>query len=118
MNNIEKFEHRSILKSSAQAGRLQASVLSELIKCNYYLRVSVEYSGVCITNKPVVEIPVIIYIPHVKLNVETYKPEFWDPVVMPVVGLDLPTAKQLGLYKGFSNQSLGNFHNKTLLNDL
>lgn len=112
MNNIDKFEHKGILKSSNQAGRLQASLSSELIQCKYVLKVSTKYSGLLLSNTPVVEIPIIIYIPHVKLDVKTHKPEEWDPVLMPVAGLDLPTAKQLGLFKGFSNQSLGNFHNK------
>lgn len=109
LNNVKKCEHKNTFIDSNKVTKLQATVKSELIQCEYFLKVSVDYDGTLISNKPVVEIPAVIYIPHVKQSIENYKPENWDPAEMPNMALDIPNAKQLGLYKGISTQSLDNF---------
>jgi hypothetical protein len=80
-----------------QVSKLQATVMSKLITCKYYIRVNVGYSSICVSETPNIEIPIIIYIPDVRINLEHLKPNMWDPIFMPQCSLDLPSAEQIGI---------------------
>jgi hypothetical protein len=97
--NLDRCDHKYMFKDTNMISKLQATTISQLINCKYYLKVSVGYAGVYCSETPQIQIPIIIYIPDVRYDIGILKPNHWDPITLPVTNLDLPTAEQLGLDK-------------------
>jgi hypothetical protein len=97
IRNIERCPHRNLYQDQTQIPKLQASVISNLIDCCYYLKVSVKYNSFILSKVPTIFIPIIIYIPELKNDYEQYRPQQWQPTEMPRTEIDLPTAQELGL---------------------
>ena len=75
---------------------LQASVKSSLIECKYHFRVSTEFDSIlCCSGKPNIEIPIIMYIPDIRPNVQIYQPNNWNPTTMPLCEINLPTYNEV-----------------------
>lgn len=71
---------------------LQASVQSQLIECKYHFQVSTEYNSVlCCSGRPFIEIPIIMYIPDIRPNIQLYQPNNWNPTTMPLLEINLPS---------------------------
>jgi len=65
-------------------GRLQATCKSKLIECEYFIRITCDYeSCLCCSSPPTIDIPVVIYIPNIDFNYERYRPDNWNPEMMP-----------------------------------
>ena len=97
---IEKCHHRHLLKNPELVSNLQASVKSDLIICSYLLKIKIKYQGCLLgSDSPYVEIPLLINIPDVRLNIEAYKPTDWNPNVMAEhqFNFPLPTAEDIGI---------------------
>jgi hypothetical protein len=107
LRNIDKCDHKYLFKDTNMISKLQATTYSQLINCKYYLKVSVGFDGVYCSETPQIQIPIIIYIPDVRYDVLSLKPNNWDPITLPGKTLDLPTAEQLGL-NNFENIRLRN----------
>jgi hypothetical protein len=95
--NVARCDHKHLFKDIKQIAKLQATVMSQLVNCKYYLKVKTEYYGFCVTETPGIDIPIMIYIPDVRVDLELLKPNEWDPTFMPHCSLDLPSAEQLGI---------------------
>ncbi len=62
---------------------LQATVTSSLITCHYYFKVKTEFrSFFSISETPTFDIPIIIYIPDIRSNIQIYQPHNWNPQIM------------------------------------
>jgi hypothetical protein len=109
LKNAKMCEHLNLFKNKEILGKLQATVTSELIQCKYYLKVKTEYKGgffSFVSNTPFIELPIILYSPEdYKAEIKS-KPLDWDPVIMPLSILDIPTAEQLGIECGKKSSSL------------
>jgi hypothetical protein len=101
LRNIDRCDHKYMFKDTNVISKLQATTISQLINCKYYLKVTVGYSGVYCSETPQIQIPIIIYIPDVRYDVFNLKPNNWDPIILPSCTLDIPTAEQLGLNDNF-----------------
>lgn len=64
--------------------RLQATCMSKLIECEYFVRITCDYeSCLCCSDPPTIDIPIVIYIPNIDFNYERYRPDNWNPEMMP-----------------------------------
>lgn len=90
---IDKCDHRYLFKDSSQVTQLQASTTSNNIECKYYLVASVDFNGVlCCSQAPTVKIPIIIYIPDIRYNDDTFRPNNWNPQVMPTFDFNISSS--------------------------
>lgn len=101
-NHFNKCGHIEMFEDSLSVAKLQSSVKSQLIECKYFIRAHVSYDACVCCFRPVIEFPVMIYIPDVVKNISIYKPALWQPQVMPIYSFVLPTSIELGLNGGIS----------------
>ena len=81
---------------------LQATVKSSLVECKYHFLVGTEFdSMLCCSGKPTIDIPIIMYIPDIRPNVQLYQPNNWNPQTMPICEISLPTYNDI-----MSNQNI------------
>lgn len=75
---------------------LQATVKSQKIECKFHFLVSTEFdSTLCCSSKPNIEIPIIMYIPDIRPNVQLYQPTNWNPTTMPLYEIKLPSQEEI-----------------------
>lgn len=75
---------------------LQATVKSSLIECKYHFSVSCDYDSVlCCSQRPFIDIPIIMYIPDIRPNVQLYQPNNWNPTTMPMLEINLPSYSEV-----------------------
>jgi hypothetical protein len=91
-----------LFQDTSSVGRLQSSVKSQLVECKYYIKVYASYDACVCCFRPSIEFPVMIYIPDVIKNIQIYRPQVWEPKVMPAYKIVLPTSTELGLNNGVS----------------
>lgn len=78
-----KCEHPYLFKDINLIPLLQASVNSSLISCHYYFKAKSKFcSFFSITHTPVLDIPIIIYIPDIRSNIQIFQPHNWNPQIM------------------------------------
>ena len=84
LNNLQKCKHIHMFYDQNIIGRLQATCKSKLIECEYFIRITCDYeSCLCCSSPPTIDIPIVIYIPNIDFNYERYKPDNWNPQMMP-----------------------------------
>jgi hypothetical protein len=100
---MDKCKHRKYFRDPNQAAKLQATTKSSLIECSYFLRATTEFNNcLCCSGLPTIDIPVIIYIPEIYGDINSIRPQNWNPQVMPTYQINVPNAEQLGINNGFS----------------
>lgn len=84
MNYSEKCPHRLFFSDLGQLNKLQSSCKSNSIECRYYFVVSTSFDGVlCCSGFPCLNIPIIKYNQEFNMNLEQYRPDNWNPQIMP-----------------------------------
>jgi hypothetical protein len=99
---LDKCDHINLLKNSDLVSHLQASIYSDFINCTYTLKMITAYDTHFMTSRtPEVLIPLAIYIPDVRVDIEQYIPRDWNPNVFASTNVDfpLPTAEELGIQR-------------------
>lgn len=87
---VDMCDHLHLLKYKQILSSMQASVKSDNIQCYYTLKFAVDYNSYFITSKsPTIEIPLTVYIPDIRINVEQFMPNKWHPMVYPIFPLRL-----------------------------
>ena len=117
LRHLDKCNHRHLFRDASQVAKLQATVKSRMIECGYFLRATTEFDGImCCSGIPTIDIPVLIYIPEVFYDVNQFRPNNWNPQVMPMYQVNIPTAEHLGISDGIANVNV-NFNGNTQTNN-
>ena len=100
---------------------LQATVKSSLVECKYHFLVGTEFDSIlCCSGKPTIDIPIIMYIPDIRPNVQLYQPNNWNPKAMPFCEIRLPTFDEIIINNnnvGFNSAGNNNFNNQNDMNN-
>ena len=92
IKNTDKCKHLGLFKDQNVIPLLQATVKSNLISCNYFFQIKTEYNSFLFNSStPSIEIPIILYIPDIRQNVQIYQPKIWKPSIMPIVDIIFPS---------------------------
>jgi hypothetical protein len=103
---VDRCAHHHLFKEKNLISMLQATVQSSLIECKYHFTVSCDYDSVlCCSQRPMIEIPIIMYIPDIRPNVQLYQPNNWNPTTMPMLEINLPSYSEV---VGNQNQNVSN----------
>jgi hypothetical protein len=89
LQHIHQCNHQHLFRSTDLISKLQASIKSELIDCTYHLLVKPEYDTVMMSSERlVVEIPIAIYIPDIRIDISLFRPKSWNPHICPGLKFD------------------------------
>lgn len=92
IKNTDKCSHIGLFKDQNVIPLLQATVKSNLINCRYFFQIKTEFNSfLCNSLTPSIEIPIILYIPDIRQNVQIYQPKIWKPSIMPIVDINFPS---------------------------
>jgi len=104
---INKCDHLELFRNYNLVSKLQASVKSTLIECQYILKLKTIFDGWLFGCKtPYLEIPLNITIPDIRVDINQYKPSEWNPSVYALTNVDFPTAEELGIIKDKRNDDI------------
>ena len=116
LKHIEKCKHKKYFRDPMDAAKLQASTKSNLIECSYHITASTEFNGcLCCSGFPSIDIPVVIYIPDIYADVNVFRPQNWNPQVMPMYQINIPS-EQVGYSSniGYNNNMNMNYSNQNI----
>jgi len=104
--HIDRCGHHYLFKEKSLISMLQATVKSSLIECKYHFHVTADYdSMLCCSGKPTIDIPIIMYIPDIRPNMQLYQPNNWNPQLMPISEVSLPSYTEvIGGQGGMTSQ--------------
>jgi len=106
--HIDRCAHHFLFKEKNLITLLQATVKSSLIDCKYHFHVTVDYdSMLCCSGKPTIDIPIIMYIPDIRPNMQLYQPTNWNPQLMPICEVNLPTFNEVTSVQNVPNVQVG-----------
>jgi len=84
LQHLDKCLHKHLFQDIKMISKLQATVQSPLIDCRYFFEVGTDWdSCICCSGRPTIDIPIIMYIPDLRINTQMYQPNNWNPQVMP-----------------------------------
>lgn len=107
---LNRCEHKHLFKNGDLVSKLQASVKSALIDCKYTLRVKSYFDGNTVGQRlPIVEMPLAILIPDVRIDVSKLKPLNWNPAIAPINSINFPSASDLGIPTDRQQGSYNNY---------
>jgi hypothetical protein len=118
LSHLEKCKHRKYFRDPNHAAKLQASTKSMLIECSYHITASTEFNGcLCCSGYPSIDIPVVIYIPEIYADINSFRPQNWNPQVMPMYQINIP-AEQVGyssnMDMGYNNNMNANYNSQNI----
>ena len=88
---MDKCKHKNLFSDPSTIAKLQATCKSTLLECEYFLRATTDYdSMLCCSSAPTIEIPVIIYIPNISFDFNKFRPDNWNPQILPSYQINGP----------------------------
>jgi hypothetical protein len=112
---MDKCDHQHLFRDTSQISQLQASTKSNIIECSYHMLATVDFDGVlCCSSAPTVEIPIIFYIPDISFNEEKFRPNNWNPQVMPTFEFNI-SGGGFNVNPNFNNIMIGG--SQPIIND-